>query len=377
MSRSLKPSMFNVLSVLAVCGMGILGYSVINAGNEVTMPEAVSSESTTEETKILKTSNVAEASLQQLPGVEKSEEGFDFDDSMKLKLKKVSEAYEQQAKFPSFSTPINPEELESKYLPDIPVSNDLPANLRDPNSPTLSIETNQLRYFYGDHLTARVEISGLSEDENSAVSARLMNNGELIARATVIRTEEGAHTYQLDFSELRFDDVEWKQELTVDTEFQFLGNSYQRGASIEYLTTIARVEEVAPSEVQDDYLYIPVYVSTDKPGYHRLRANLYEAESGDPLVHLRAEETIDGSSGTLILKAHISALKEAGSEGPYELKDISLQRLPSKPDYITEFGRVDQSAFSVDGFSFSEYRDKPYLNEKAQRIANELRRLGS
>lgn len=377
MNRLIRSSRFNVLSVLTVSGMGILSYSVINDSNEISVSQSFYPETITENSMALKASTVQQGNLQLLPGVEKMEEGFDFDDSMKLKLRKVSAAYEEQAKYPSFSIPINPEELKSKYLPDISVANDLPANLRDPESPTLSIETNKLRYFYGDRLTATVQISGLSENENSAVSARLVSDGDVLARATVYRAEEGAHIYELDFSELRFDDVDWKQEFTVDTEFQFLGQSYQRGKSIEYLATIARVEDVSPSEVQEDYLFIPVHISTEKPGYHRLRANLYESDSGNPLLHLRAEEIINGSSGTLTLKAHVTALIEAGSEGPYELRDISLQRLPSKPDYITEFGRVDQSAFGVDGYSFSEYQDKPYVNEKAKRIASELRRLGS
>ena len=54
-----------------------------------------------------------------------------------------------------------------------------------------------------------------------------------------------------------------------------------------------------------------------------------------------------------------------------------LRRLPSEPDYITEFGRFEGASFEVDGYRFSEFQDKPYINEKAQRIANELRKLGS
>lgn len=376
MSNSLNPIKLGAISVLGICGIGIISSFVINENHTVPLAEEVLVEQT-QPKQLQETSSAQTTSPQLLPGVEKTEEGFKFDDEMKMKLQKISEAYDAQAQYPSFSTPINPDELASKYLPDIPIANELPAKLTDPNSPTLSIKPNQLRFFYGDHLVVDAEISGLSEDENSAVSARLVSNGETLAHATVIAKEDGAHQYQLDFSELRFDDVEWKRELTIDTEFQFLGETYQRGTSIEYLATVAQVEQVAPSEIHDEYLHIPVYISTEKPGYHRLRANLYESETGRPLVNLRAEEQVDGRSGVLILKAHIAALKEAGSEGPYELKDISLQRLPSKPDFITEFGRVDQDAYDVEGYNFSEYLDKPYVNEKAQRIANELRRLGS
>ena len=92
---------------------------------------------------------------------------------------------------------------------------------------------------------------------------------------------------------------------------------------------------------------------------------------------LRAEGSLESSNGVLVLRAHIAALKKAGSEGPYELKDLGLQRLPSEPDYITEYGHIEQDVFSITAFSFKLYSDQPYRNEKTQRIAKELRRLGS
>ena len=156
-----------------------------------------------------------------------------------------------------------------------------------------------------------------------------------------------------------------------------MGNIYTRNITVEYLNTIAQIEDVGASEVQGEYLIIPVYVSTEKLGFHRLEANLYDTETNQPLIHLTAEDHLLSSDGQLILKAHISALKVSGSEGPYALKDLMLRRLPAAPEYITEFGQVEKAYFEVDGYRFSEFQDKPYLNEKAQRIANELRNLGS
>jgi hypothetical protein len=373
MNQSVTSVKFGVLSVLAMCGLGVLSSFLIQQESDVVLPESTKMSGFSARDQ---GATPDESRPQALPGVQKTSDGFEFDEDIKLKLQRISSAYESQAQYPSFSVPINPDELASKYLPDNPVANDLPAKLTDPNSPTLSIKTNQSRYYYGDALTAQVEIQGLSSDEHSAVSARLVSDQQILAHATVFPVEGSEHSYVLDFSELRLTDVDWKQELTVDVEFQFLGETYQRGSSIEYLTTIASVDQVASAEVYEDFLTIPVYISTEKSGYHRVRANLYDAKSGTPLVHLRAEGSIEGS-GALTLKAHIAALKHAGSEGPYELRDISLQRLPSKPDYITEFGRVEQTSFQVEGYSFSEYLDRPYHNEKAQRIAKELRRLGS
>lgn len=316
------------------------------------------------------------APVAEVPGVEKTEDGFDFDDELKSKLRAIGNAYEARAQYPEFSQPIAPDEIEAKYRGNTPVPSELPADLSDPNSPGISILTDRFRYFPGDQLVAQATISGLSEEESSTVTAHLMRGGEPLSRASITPVPNEPHSYFLDFVSLQLDDVSWKQRLTIRAEFVFRGKSYTRDATVEYVSTVASVDGVARSEVENEYLLIPVYVSTEKPGLHRLQANLYDAASGEPLVHLSAEGQVD-SSGSLELKAHIASLKSAGSEGPYDLKDLVLTRLPTSPDYITEYGRVDQERYQIGKHSFEDYLDKPYVNPKANRIASELRRLGS
>ena len=312
-----------------------------------------------------------------LPGIKKNQNGFDFDDEMKLKLKDISDAYAEQAKYPSYSVPIHADELSTKYLPDMPVAAELPADLSDPNSPSLSILPSKFRYLNGEDLSAIAQISGLADEETSYVSARLIMQDKTLGVAVVSPVADQSHHYQLNFDAFGIGKIEWKENITIEVEFQLLGNIYTRNITVEYLNTIAQIEDVGASEVQDEYLIIPVYVATDKPGFHRLEANLYDTETNQPLIHLTAEDQLLSSNGQLTLKAHISALKVSGSEGPYTLKDLMLRRLPAEPDYITEFGQIEQAYFEVDGYLFSEFQDKPYINEKAQRIANELRNLGS
>ena len=368
----------NQLTIL-FCSSLIVTLFVGTVINDDAMPEepkSIAKDSPSNEVKHNNDSVTEQANL-KIPGLEKTLTGFEFSKEMKLRLQSVSEVYQESIKYPSFSLPIDPKDLDSKYLPDIPIANETPARLKDNNSPTLSVKTNQFRYQEGDQITAIASISGLAAEKSSTVSSRLLVDGEVIAYAAVTPVEGSSHQYQLDFNELHIADVEWKKQITVDTVFMFDGSSYNRGSTIEYVSTIASIEEISPSEVDGEYLTIPVYVSTEKPGFHRVKANLYDVQTGTPLLHLRAEGALDSNLETLMLKAHISALKASGSEGPYELKDLSLQRLPSKPDYITEFGRVEQESYAIDGYSFEAYLDKPYINEKSQRIAKELRRLGT
>lgn len=361
---------------VALCLAFILGFSFWPSSPEQLEESEVNSTITSNVAPVATVEN-APPTKNTIPGVTQTEQGKDFAPELKERLLTISEAYEEQIQYPSFSYPIRAEELERKYMPDVAIANELPARLSDPNSPTLAIKSTKMRYFAGDQIEAVAAIRGLSEDVSSAIIATLKADGENVSNAIVTPLPDQPHTYQLQFQTVDTEQFSAHQELTIDTEFQFQGERYQRGTSIEYVTTIASIDQVAPASIDSEYLTIPVYVSTDKPGFHRIKGNLYDAQTDQPLVHLRDEAELDSQYGTLTFKAHIAALKHAGSEGPYVLKDLSLQRLPSEPDYTTEFGRVEVSDIQIDQFSFSEYNDQPYINEKAQRIAQELRRLGS
>ena len=361
------------VAVLIVCGLGIIFVS--STAERRSALEDVSQ--TPPDTALENPHQEKSQALTTLPGVEKKQDGFDFDDQMKLKLKTISEAYAEQSKYPSFSVPIEADELSTKYLPDMPIATELPADMNNPDSPSLSILPSKFRYFSGEELRATAKINGLPAAETSDVSARLIMQGKTMGVAVVSPSEEQPHQYHLVFDPLALGSIEWKENITMEVEFMLPNEIYTRSVTVEYLKTIAQVDDTAASDVQGEYLIIPVYVSTEKPGFHRLQANLYDVATGKPLIHLTAEDQLISTSGMLNLKAHISALKVSGSEGPYQLKDLMLRRLPSEPDYITEYGRIEQLSFDVEGYPFSRYQDQPYINEKAQRIANELRKLGS
>lgn len=312
-----------------------------------------------------------------LPGITQGEQGHDFDDALKAQLRAISEAYREQVQYPEFSQPIEAEALAAKYLPNAPVALGMPADLRDPASPELSLQAEKVRFFSDDAPAVLATITGLPPQEESRVSGQLRMGEQILAYAQVAADTEQAHRYRLDFGQVVPQDISWKEEAFMVVDFEFRGQRYTRSLPVSFVASLARVDGVGSAQVDEAYLKIPVNVSTDKPGYHRLKGNLYDARSNTPLVHLKAEQNIEASSGVITLKAHIAALQASGSEGPYELRDLSLQRMPSAPHYITEYGDAGDMHFTVDGFPFSAYQHTPYIHEKAQRIAKELTQLGS
>lgn len=319
----------------------------------------------------------APAGPTHLPGTTLTEQGHDFDADMKSKLRSIAEAYQEQVQYPDFSQPIEPEALAARYLPQAPVTLGMPADLRDPSSPELALQADKVRYFAGDAPAATASIHGLNPEETSRVSGELRMGERVLAYASVHAHADEAHRYRLDFGRLSLPEISWKQEVFMVVAFEFRGQSHTRSLPVSIVETLARVDSVGSAQVNAEYLEIPVYVSTNKPGYHRLKGNLYDAATNQPLVHLKAQDNLTEASGVVMLKAHIAALQASGSEGPYELRDLSLQRMPSAPDFITEYGDAEDMRFTVDGFPFSAYKQTPYTHEKAQRIAQELMQLGS
>ncbi|MDX1451764.1 MAG: hypothetical protein R3183_04335 [Oleiphilaceae bacterium] len=312
-----------------------------------------------------------------IPGVERGENGHDFNDALKAQLRTIAKAYQEQVQYPDFSVPIEAEALPYKFMPHAPVAVGMPASLSDPTSPELTLLAEKVRYFNGEAPAAIAGIEGLSDNTNSSVTGQLVVDGTIRSYAQVVPSAQHPHQFTLNFDSIQIDDLAWKSEAVIRVEYSFEGKQYARSLPISFVAEVASVAAVGTAQVNEAYLSIPVTVQSQKPGYHRLRANLYDRNSNSPLVHLKAEGELQTGQDTIILKAHIAALQAAGSEGPYELRDLNLQRMPSAPDYITEYGSANDMAYPVDGYPFSVYTQEPYVHEKAQRIAKELLQLGS
>src|SRR5690606_35662166 len=90
-----------------------------------------------------------------------------------------------------------------------------------------------------------------------------------------------------------------------------------------------------------------------------------------PLIHLETEGPLSEGLSSLQLKAHIQALKKSGDEGPYYLDKIRIERWSDEQLPRDVAGKVPQADYSVQGYSFNDYLDKPYLDP----LAEERKRL--
>ena len=223
---------------------------------------------------------------------------------------------------------------------------------------------------------AEASIQGLTAQQTVNVSARLVQNGKTLGRASVVQSPQTPEVFNLFFDGLDDPLVDTQGSIRIIGQFKVGSQSYEIGTPINYVQSVASVDYVGAAQIHEAYLHIPVYITTTNPGYHLVSANLYNAETGQALLHLSEQKELLIEHDYIELKGHVAALKVMGHEGPYELKELSLTRMPSRPNYTTEYGLVAQDSFTIEGFAFSDYQDSPYVDEQAQERLDFLAKLG-
>ena len=313
---------------------------------------------------------------QQQEEAPESEENPFFEAETKARLIQIADTFEEDIQYPVYSKPIlNKEELQ-KYLPKISAASSLPVDTKNPDSPRINLKTSKLQYFRGEPIKAQAYVDGVSLPESIEVSARLVREGEILVQEQGEPVANQTNRFLISIDSNQIPSSLISSELRLIAEFDLDGARYEIGAPVQYLSATAEIDYVGSAQVMDSVLQIPVYVTTSQPGYHQLSAILFNAQTGEPLVHLNAEKELLVERDFIPLQAHVAALKAAGHEGPYLLKNFSLVRQPSAPDFTTQYGQVPDQPVQVNGFSFNEYRDEPYIDQEAQARLEFLKKLG-
>jgi len=295
----------------------------------------------------------------------------------KARLTQISDSFREDIKYPTTSKPIQDEDSLQKYLPNRSIASSVAISPRDEQSPKISIKSSKHQYFRGEDIHASAYFEGLSDRQTLSVSGRLVQAGKLLSQAEIIPNAQDRSRFDLKFNDLPDQEIHPERGARIVAQFNVDNRSYEIGTAISYVASVARVDHVDNAQIDNEYLSIPVYISTTSPGYHRLSAILYAAETGTPLLSLNAEKDLQTNNDFIPLKAHIASLKTMGHEGPYTLREFSLTRMPSKPNFRTEHGVVERESFDIQGFPFSEYQDIPFEDEQAQARVEFLTQLGS
>lgn len=299
-----------------------------------------------------------------------------FEAETKARLIQVADDFAEDIQYPDYSKPIRHQSELQKYLPNQSIASSLPLNSKDENSPRISVKTSKLHYFQGEPIVGEAVVDGLKGNERVDVSVRLVNAGQVLSESHAQPLDNAGKVFYLEFIPENIPSVNGDGNIRLVAQFTIDQKVYEIGTPVQYINSVASIDYVSDAQVNDTFLEIPVYITTYQPGYHQVSANLYNADTGEALLHLSADKELLVEKDFILLRAHIAALKVTKHEGPYELKDLSLTRMPSPPQFSTEYGRVPDDSISLSGFPFDDYRDEPYLDEEAQERLEFLTKLG-
>ena len=112
-------------------------------------------------------------------------------------------------------------------------------------------------------------------------------------------------------------------------------------------------------------------------GYYFISAVLKDQQSGQPLIALQTEGRMSQGNGQLIAKAHIQALREGGSEGPYILTNIKANRGAERGEQFDIPASTIKQQYTISGFPFSEYQDEEYQDPLSQERVELLKAIGT
>ena len=294
----------------------------------------------------------------------------------KARLVQISNSFAKDILYPENSKPIRNQDELNKYTPNQNSTTSRATNIKNPESPQISIKASKHQYFFGETIFADASIEGFSSLQNVKVSGFLLQEGKIVANANVQRNPDASSSYQLSFTSPANSATSNSSSLRLVAQFNIDQQQYEIGTAIRYTQSVANIKYVGQAFVNSAYLHIPVFINTANTGYHLVSANLYDEKNEQPLVHLSEEKNLLSQNDFIELKAHAAALKVMEHEGPYELRDILLTRMPSRPNYVTEYGQVEKIRYSVNGFPFSDYENTPYTDDATQERLEFLNQLG-
>ena len=303
----------------------------------------------------------------------KSETDDDVDpyknEVLKAQLQQVSDLYSDNIKYPITSQPITNAEDVRDYEPFEQAEVDLPFpdGSDDKNPIRLVAATDKYQYFQGDIVSLRVQIQHLPESTFTQVQSVISGaRGDLPTQINFHPNNdtltEFIATFDTKVAPINLLTQEMLAKITVNID----GRILQTTIVFKYALASAQVTGVQQSQPQGPNLVMPIQVNVFQSGYYFINAILQDATTGKPLIQLQEEKRLNRGNGVIELKAHIAALIQQGSEGPYILKSIKLFKGAEENEQFDAPGSTTQPQFTIPGFPFSSYEYEEYIDELAQ-----------
>jgi hypothetical protein len=320
----------------------------------------------------------------QKPESEEPEEDPFLGREVQAQFLQVADLYKQNARYPVGSIPVVGERFAQPIEPfeQAEVDTPYPRDKDDTDPIRISASLEKMEYFAGEPILARVLIGGGDVDEYSKIEVF----GSVIGVADGRDTGLNVNFEQIKFNEFRsVIETQAVQPGQIPREALLaLTLKLEDGRSLAQTVPFfyngapsARVENVLSSRQEGAFLFIPLQYNVFESGYYFVDAILDDATTSQPLVQLQTEGRMQLGNGILTLKAHIHALMDAGSPGPYTLRVVSSYRAGTLNETKDVAATVSRPfGYHVQGVPFDQYDDTPFVDPEVQERIEFLEQIG-
>lgn len=303
-------------------------------------------------------------------------------ENLSEQLSLVADAYEQQLRYSVNSKPVTDQDLARSPEPfkEAKIEGKMIGEDGKPSPIGLSVAVDKMQYFSGDVITLQLLVSGA--DENASVSANVNIRGPNSVFLMPSSTELSGfgntkNELRATFNTSDFSLAERSNELLAKVEVQIDDKTFVTTVPFFFSSSSARLENVSQIRAEGASLQIPLEYSVFETGYYFVHAYLDDVTTGQALLSLQAEGAMQQGNDRLVLKAHQQALKDAGSEGPYQLRVTKSFRGAEPGQGIDVPTGISQRTYFIPAVSFDSYDDTQHSDPQAQEILEELNDLGS
>jgi len=301
------------------------------------------------------------------------------DEAIRAQMLQVADLYAEAAKYPHTSQPIRNPDLAREPKPFQETEVDTPFPIDGLDEPIrLLAAVDRYQYFSGDVITARLHVVGAPADTFVQAKATVSGRqGDTPLVTNLNPVDETLTNFTGQFDTKLVPPGVLSYEMLLKLQVEVGGETLFTTVPFRYSDAAAQLVAISYARQEAENLVVALQYSVFQAGYYFVRAVLEDAQTGQPLLQLQGENRLNQGNSTLPLRAHISALRAMGSEGPYVLRSIQTYRGAEQGEAYDVPASTSQARFEIPGFPFEQYDNIPYQDDVAEERLEFLRGFGA
>ena len=292
-------------------------------------------------------------------------------------VKLIADQYADTARFPVGSQPIRNLADARQAEPYEQTEVETPFETENGEQLRISAAVDKFQYYSNDIINLRLIIDGLTQGTFVTANAVIAGpQGNTPLNSELQATDASQQLLVTSFDTSLAPPNSLSTEMIVKIEANIGGETFFTTVSFNYSNASAQLSGLGLVQPNGANLDIPLQYNVFISGYYFVSAILRDLETNQPLISLQTEGRMTQGNGQLIAQAHIQALKETGSEGPYLLTNIKAYRGAEQGEQFDIPASTLKQQYEISAYPFALYEDEEFSDPLAQERLEFLRQLG-